>query len=60
MDVGQQCFISETEKGNWAVEIELDCIITTTGEGEVKTVKDKMFTQLRLYRNLIVSSEQKI
>lgn len=33
---------------------------TTTGDGEVKTVEDKMFAQLRLYRNLIVLSGQKI
>lgn len=56
LDVGQKCFISETERGNWTVEVELDCIITTTGEGGGKTVEDKMFTQLRTYRNLIVSS----
>lgn len=23
-------------RGNWTVEVELDCIITATGEGEVK------------------------
>lgn len=52
-----KCFISETERGNWTVEVELDCIISTTGEGggkKKKTVEDKMFTQLRRYRNLTV------
>ena len=62
LDVEQECFISETERGNWTVEVKLDCIITTTGEGEViknNTVEDKMFTQLRPYRNLTVGSGQK-
>lgn len=29
----KKCFIRETEGGNWTVQVELDCIITTTGEG---------------------------
>lgn len=41
LDAGQECFISETEGGNWSVEFELDCVITTMGE------EDKMFLQLR-------------
>lgn len=54
------CSNSETERRNWTAEIELDCIITAMERGGVKTVEDKMFTQWRLYSNLIVSSEQRI
>lgn len=55
LDVGQECFISETERGNWTVEVELDCIISSLLGGE-----DKMFTQLRPNRNLIVSSSYSV
>lgn len=43
--------------GGGAVEVELNCVVITTGErGKVKTVEDKMFTQSRPYKNLVAMS----